>query len=193
MEGQTISGSGGNSCVLNQFRTSTKPRCCKIYSIFSLKYTRLSQKRHYLDDSICCSQTCIYLSALIIPVQMCKLPVPLSLMHLHSIRYAGLWSDSKRPDGPSLLYSRRGSVHALPTLVSNFDSSGHRTIQINCNLCKLCSHTEKCCWAHAMISMTESCCFLMKHCLNDQKLSDSNTGFQSCTDIYLYFWELLLL
>jgi len=49
-------------------------------------------KRHRLDGSICCSKTCMYLSALMVPSQMCKLPMPWALMHPHTITDAGFWT-----------------------------------------------------------------------------------------------------
>ncbi len=45
------------------------------------KMQGLSWKRWRLDGSICCSRTWIYLSALMVPFQMCKLPMPHALMH----------------------------------------------------------------------------------------------------------------
>lgn len=48
--------------------------------------------RRYLDGSICCSTTCMYLSALMVPSQMCKLPMPWALTHPHTITDAGFWT-----------------------------------------------------------------------------------------------------
>ncbi len=45
------------------------------------KMQGLPWKRRRLDGSICCSRTWIYLSALMVPFQMCKLPMPHALMH----------------------------------------------------------------------------------------------------------------
>ncbi len=49
----------------------------------------LPLKRRHLDGSICCSRTWIYFSALMVPFQMCKLPMPHALMQPHTIRDAG--------------------------------------------------------------------------------------------------------
>ncbi len=52
------------------------------------KMQGLPWKRRRLDGSICCSRTWIYLSALMVPFQMCKLPMPHALMQPHTIRDA---------------------------------------------------------------------------------------------------------
>ena len=49
-------------------------------------------KRRCLDGNICCSKTCMYLSALMVPSQMCKLPMPWALIHPHTITDAGFWT-----------------------------------------------------------------------------------------------------
>ncbi len=46
-----------------------------------------------LEGSICCSKTFIYLSAFIVPSKTCKLPIPYALMHPHTIRDAGFWTE----------------------------------------------------------------------------------------------------
>ncbi len=46
-----------------------------------------------LGGSICCSKTFIYLSAFIVPSNTCKLPIPYALMHPHTIRDAGFWTE----------------------------------------------------------------------------------------------------
>ncbi len=43
----------------------------------------------HLEGSICCSKTFIYLSAFIVPSKTCKLHIPYTLMHYHTIRDAG--------------------------------------------------------------------------------------------------------
>ncbi len=48
---------------------------------------------HHLDGSICCSKNLIYLSAFIVPSKTCKLPIPYALMHPHTIRDAGFWTE----------------------------------------------------------------------------------------------------
>ncbi len=47
----------------------------------------------HLEGSLCCSKTFIYLSEFIVPSKTCKLPIPYALMHPHTIRYAGFWTD----------------------------------------------------------------------------------------------------
>ncbi len=53
----------------------------------------LPWNRRRLEGSICCSKTFIYLSAFIVPFKKCKLPIPHALMHTHSIRDAGFWTE----------------------------------------------------------------------------------------------------
>ncbi len=53
----------------------------------------LPWNRCCLEGSICCSKTFIYLSAFIMPSKTCKLPITYALMHLHTIRDAGFWTD----------------------------------------------------------------------------------------------------
>ncbi len=47
----------------------------------------------HLEGSICCSKTFIYLSAFIVTSKTCKLPIPYALMHPHTIRDAGFWTE----------------------------------------------------------------------------------------------------
>ncbi len=72
-----------------QFSTWTlllpKPCCCNSCSMwFSIKD---------VVWSICCSKTFIYLSACIVPSRTCKLPIPFAIMHPHTIRDAGFWTE----------------------------------------------------------------------------------------------------
>ncbi len=53
----------------------------------------LPWNRRRLEGSICCSKTFIYLSAFIVPSKTCKLPIPYALMHPHTIRDAGFWTE----------------------------------------------------------------------------------------------------
>ncbi len=53
----------------------------------------LPWNRRRLEGSICCSKTLIYLSAFIVPSKTCKLPIPYALMHSHTIRDAGFWTE----------------------------------------------------------------------------------------------------
>ncbi len=57
------------------------------------KMQGLPWKRRRLDGSICCSRTWIYLSALMVPFQMCKMPMPHALKQPHTIRDAGFWTE----------------------------------------------------------------------------------------------------
>ena len=65
--------------------------CCLALSCWKMQ--GLPWKRRRLDGSICCSRTWIYLSALMVPFQMCKLPMPHALMQPHTIRDAGFWTE----------------------------------------------------------------------------------------------------
>ncbi len=86
-------------------------------------------KTRRLEGSICCSKTFIYLSAFIVPSKTCKLPIPYALMHPHTIRDAGFWTERWRHTGrsPSSL-ARRTRCPWFPTRMSNLDSSDHRTL-----------------------------------------------------------------
>ncbi len=50
-------------------------------------------KTRRLGGRICCSKTFIYLSAFIVPSKTCKVPIPYALMHSHTIRDAGFWTE----------------------------------------------------------------------------------------------------
>ncbi len=83
----------------------------------------------HLEGSICCSKTFIYLSAFIVPSKTCKLPIPYALMHPHTFRDAGFWTErwlhARR--SPSSL-ARRTRRPWFPTRMSNLDMSDHRTL-----------------------------------------------------------------
>ncbi len=83
----------------------------------------------HLEGSICCSKTFIYLSAFIVPSKTCKLPIPYALLHPHTIRDAGFWTERWWHAGrsPSSL-ARRTRRPWFPTRMSNLDSSDHRTL-----------------------------------------------------------------
>ncbi len=53
----------------------------------------LPWNRRCLEGSICCSKTFIYLSAFMVPSKTCKLPIPYALMHPHTFRDAGFWTE----------------------------------------------------------------------------------------------------
>ncbi len=93
------------------------------------KMQGLPWKRRRLDGSICCSRTWIYLSALMVPFQMCKLPMPHALMQPHTIRDAGFWTERWWQLGLSLSSLVRMTWRpSFPKRTSNFDSSDHRTV-----------------------------------------------------------------
>ncbi len=89
----------------------------------------LPWNRRCLEGSICCSNAFIYLSAFIVPSKTCKLPIPYALMHPHTIRGAGFWTECWWHAGrsPSSL-ARRTWRPWFPTRMSNLDSSNHRTL-----------------------------------------------------------------
>ncbi len=86
----------------------------------------LPWNRLHLERSICCSKTFIYFSAFIVPSKTCKLPIPYALMHPHTIRDAGFWTERWWHAGrsPSSL-ARRTRRPWFPTRMSNLDSSDH--------------------------------------------------------------------
>ncbi len=89
----------------------------------------LPWNRRCLEGSICCSKTFIYLSAFIVPSKTCKLPIPYALMHPHTIRDAGFWTERWWHAGRSPSSLARRTQHPwFPTIMSNLDSSDHRTL-----------------------------------------------------------------
>ncbi len=89
----------------------------------------LPWNRRHLEGSICCFKTFIYLSAFIVPSKTCKLSIPYALMHPHTIRDAGFWTECWWHAGrsPSSL-ARRTRRLWFPTRMSNLDSSDHRIL-----------------------------------------------------------------
>ena len=70
-----------------------------------------------------------YLPAFIVPSKTCKLPTPYALMHPHTIRDAGFWTKRWWHAGRSPSSLARRTQHPwLPTRMSNFDSSNHKTL-----------------------------------------------------------------
>ncbi len=63
------------------------------------------------------------------PSKTCKLPIPYALMHPHTIRDAGFWTERWWHAGrsPSSL-AQRTRRPWYPTRMSNLDSSDHRTL-----------------------------------------------------------------
>ncbi len=89
----------------------------------------LPWNRCRLEGSICCSKTFIYLSVFIVPSKTCKLPIPYALMHPHTIRDTGFWTERwwHSARSPSSL-TRSTRRPWFTTRMSNFDSSDHRTL-----------------------------------------------------------------
>ncbi len=89
----------------------------------------LPWNRRRLEGSICCSKSFIYLSAFIVPFKTCKLPIPYALMHPHTIRDAGFWTEHWWHAGRSPSSLARRTRHPWsPTRMSNLDVSDHRTL-----------------------------------------------------------------
>ncbi len=83
----------------------------------------------HLEGSICCSKTFIYLSAFIVPSQKCKLPIPYLLMHPHTIRDVGFWTERWwHPGKPPYSLAWRTWHPWFPTRISHLDSSDDRTL-----------------------------------------------------------------
>ncbi len=82
-----------------------------------------------LEGSICCSKNFLYLSAFIVASKTGKLPIPCVLMHHHTIRDAGFWTERLWQAGrsPSSL-ARKTWCPWFPTRMSNLDSSDYRTL-----------------------------------------------------------------
>ncbi len=89
----------------------------------------LPWNRRRLEGTIYCSKTFIYISAFIVPSKTCKLPIPHALMHPHTIRDAGFWTErwwhAERSPSP---LARRTRHPWFPTRMSHLDSSDHRTL-----------------------------------------------------------------
>ncbi len=109
--------------------STTKPCCCNSFALSCWNTPGLPWNRRRLEGSICCSKTFIYLSAFIVPSKTCKLPIPYELMHPHTIRDAGFWTERWWHAGrsPSSLAWRTWRPW-FPTRMSNLDLSDHRTL-----------------------------------------------------------------
>ncbi len=97
-------------------------------SLSCWKMQGLPWKRRRLDGSICCSRTWIYLSALMVPFQMCKLPMP----HAHATPYhqrCRLLNGALITTWVVLvLFSPDDMASQFSKRTSNFVSSDHRTV-----------------------------------------------------------------
>ncbi len=109
--------------------STTKTCCCNIYRVWFCIYMVSCWNARHLEGSICCSKTFIYISAFIVPSKTCKLPIPYTLMHPHTIRDAGFWTESWWDAGrsPSSL-AQRTRRPWFPTRMPNVDSSNHRRL-----------------------------------------------------------------
>ncbi len=98
------------------------------FAMFCWNTQGLPWNRRCLKGSICCSKIFIYLSAFSVPSKTCKLPIPYALMHPHTIRDVGFWTECWWNAGrsPSSLACRTRRLW-FPTRMSNLDSSDHRT------------------------------------------------------------------
>ncbi len=112
----------------SQFSTRTLLLWCCCNSC-SMWFALSCWNTHHLEGSIFFSKTFIYLSAFIVPSKTCKLPIPYALMHPHTIRNAGFWTERWWHAGrsPSSL-ARRTRRPWFPTKISNLDLSGHRRL-----------------------------------------------------------------
>ncbi len=125
----------------------------------------LPWNRCRLEGSICCSKTFIYLSPFIVPSKTCKLPIPYALMHPYHQRCWLLnWTLITRWK-VSLLFSPEDTASLRWTRIV-FTDSGF----------------WKYSWAHLVMSMTESCRWVM-HCtlpiFTSERLCLSKTSFYS--------------
>ncbi len=175
---------------------------------FALKYWwNTCWNTHCLEGGICCFKTFIYLSSFIVPSK-CKLPIPYALMHPHTLRDAGFWTERWWHAGrsPSFLAQRTCRLW-FPTSISNLDSSDHRTLfQFETNRfwtmftygfllawLSFSWHLQmagrsvftdsgfwKYSWAHLVMSMTESCRWVMQCHLRARRPRVSNKGLRPC-------------
>ncbi len=85
-------------------------------------------KRCLLEGSILCSKISMYFSALMVPSQKCKLPLPRALTQPHTMTDPGFWTCCWQQSGwsfSSLVRSTRRPF--LPKNTWNTDSSDHST------------------------------------------------------------------
>ncbi len=85
-------------------------------------------KRCLLEGSILCSKISMYFSALMVPSQKCKLPLPRALTQPHTMTDPGFWLVAGNSlDDPFLLWSGAHGVHSSQKNTWNTDSSDHST------------------------------------------------------------------
>ncbi len=66
--------------------------CRMWFCIVLLKYEWTSWKRCLLEGNILCSKISMYFSALMVPSQKCKLPLPRALTQPHTMTDPGFWT-----------------------------------------------------------------------------------------------------
>ncbi len=111
MMGQMFSIGERSGLQAGQFSTRTlllRSHAVIIAAVCGLALSCWNTRR--LEGSICCSKTFIYLSAFIVPSKTCKLPIPYALMHPHTIRDAGFWTERWWHAGRSPSSLARSSV-----------------------------------------------------------------------------------
>ncbi len=73
-----------------------QPGLCNVcrmwFCIVLLKYAWTSLERCLLEGSILCSKISMYFSALMVPSQKCKLPLPRALTQPHTMTDPGFWT-----------------------------------------------------------------------------------------------------
>ncbi len=85
-------------------------------------------KRCLLEGSILCSKISMYFSALMVPSQKCKLPLPRALTQPHTMTDPGFWTCLLVTVWMILFFLVRSTRHPfLPKNTWNTDSSDHST------------------------------------------------------------------
>ena len=83
--------SGTRTLLLRRHAVETRAECVSALSCWNKQGH--PWRSRCLDGSICCSKTCMYLSACLVPSLMCKLPMmPRALTHPCTITHAGVWT-----------------------------------------------------------------------------------------------------
>ena len=120
--------SGTRTLLLRRHAVETRAECVSASSCWNKQ--RRPWRRPWLDGSTCCSNTCMYLSACVVPSLMCKLPMmPRALTHPRTIIDAGVWTLHWQQSGWSFSSLARRKQHPrFPKTIWNVDSSDHRTL-----------------------------------------------------------------
>ncbi len=168
----------------------------------------LPWNRRCLEGSICCSKTFIYLSAFIVPSNTCKLPILYALMHpIPSEMLAFEFNADNTLEGPphssdhrilfhfetvyfkwALAHRTRRRFWAMFTygflfawyvhIWLPFSFSWH--LQLARRIVFTDSGFWKYSWAHLVMSMTESCRWVMQCRLRARRPRASNKGLRPC-------------